>query len=344
MKNRNVLAFALSTLVVAGIFAGASKEKKAEGSAGPDIPKVINIGTQQIPNDENIAKAKKFFDDFGIPVNLREFESGASVVSALASGSIDLGLVGTTPAVTAISSDLGVELIWIHGVLGKSEALAVKNTSGINSVKDLAGTKIGVPFGSTAHYSLLSAFELNNLDAGTAEILDLQPADIYAAWQRGDINAAYVWDPTLTRLLTDGHLVITSEDLANQGAVTADVAVVRKEFGDKYPQLVAEYIKILSKAQTIYKNNPDEAVSILAGYFGISNEDSRNQIQGNVWLNAREQLSPQYLGTSGNPGAIAEALKKTADFLVKQQSIKESPGLAVFQKAVNPRYIELSLE
>jgi taurine transport system substrate-binding protein len=344
MKSKRAPVLLLTAALIPGIFWGCSKPAIQENKSAADLPEAINIGTQQIPNDESIAKAKQFFDDLGITVNLLEFESGASVVSALASGSLDLGLVGTTPAVTAISNDLGVELIWIHGILGKSEALAAKNNSGINSVKDLAGAKIGVPFGSTGHYSLLSALQLNGVDAKTVDILDLQPADIYAAWQRGDINAAYVWDPTLTKLLTDGKLIITSEDLAKEGALTADTEVVRKEFGDKYPQLVAEYIKVLSRGQDIYQNNPDEAASILAEYFDITVEDSKNQILGNVWLSAGEQLSPQYLGTSSSPGAIAEALKKTADFLVEQQSIREAPDFSVFQKAVNPRYIELSLE
>ncbi|MFP3091498.1 ABC transporter substrate-binding protein [Treponema sp. TIM-1] len=348
MKKRlNVpsLIFIVVMVTALGIFTGCSKKTADTGetSAAADLPTVVNIGTQQISNDESIAKAKHFFDDLGVTVNLREFESGASVVSALASGSIDLGLVGTTPAVTAISNNLGVEIIWIHGILGKSEALAVKNDSGIDSVSGLAGAKVGVPFGSTAHYSLLSALSLNNVDASLVTVLDMQPADIYAAWQRGDINAAYVWDPTLTKLLTDGKLIATSEDLAKLGAVTADIEVVRKEFGDKYPELVAEYIKILSKAQAIYHDNIDEAAAILADYFEITAEDSKNQILGNVWLSAREQLSPQYLGSSGNPGALAEALKKTADFLVEQQSIKAAPDISVFQKAVNPHYIDLSL-
>jgi taurine transport system substrate-binding protein len=346
MKKNLSLWLILIAFVALGFFTGCSKKPAVSKSASADanLPKTVNIGTQQIPNDESIAKAKHFFDDFGVTVNLREFESGASVVNALASGSIDLGLMGTTPAVTAISNNLGIEVIWIHGILGKSEALAVKNNSGINSISGLVGVKVGVPFGSTAHYSLLSALQLNNVDAASVSILDMQPADIYAAWQRGDINAAYVWEPTLAKLLTDGKLIVTSEDLAKEGAVTADIEVVRKEFGDKYPQLVAEYIKILSKAQDIYQDNVDEAASILADYFGITKEESKDQVLGNVWLSAREQLSPQYLGGSGKPGALPEALKKTADFLAEQQSIKKSPDISVFQKAVNPHYIELSLD
>ncbi|MDR1975711.1 MAG: aliphatic sulfonate ABC transporter substrate-binding protein [Campylobacteraceae bacterium] len=336
MKSLSVVLSIFALVVVLG---GCSK--KAEDTQKPSV---INIGTQQMPNDENIAKAKEYFKELGVEVKLLEFDSGAAVISALASGGIDVGLVGTTPATTAISKDIGVELIWIHSILGKSEALAVKNSAKIDTIKDLSGKKVATPFGSTGHYSLLSALALEGVDASGVTILDLQPKDIFAAWKRGDIDAAYVWDPVLSTLLEDGKILISSEDLAKQGVITADVEIVNREFGKKYPNLIASYIKILSKAQDECRTDFDGTVETLAKYFQISKEDSKTQILGNVWLSAKEQLDKEYLGTSGNPGNLALSLKKTADFLEQQKSIAASPELSVFQKAINPRYIELSLE
>ncbi|MDR2790821.1 MAG: aliphatic sulfonate ABC transporter substrate-binding protein [Campylobacteraceae bacterium] len=328
-------------LVILSIFTVLSADSN---KVSAEKPSVVRIATQQMPNDENIAKAKKYFNNIGVEVRLSEFDSGAAVVNAIASGSVDIGLVGTTPATTAISKNLGVELIWIHGILGKSEALAVKNSANIKSVKDLKGKKAAAPFGSTGHYSLLSALELNGLKASDVTILDLQPKDIFAAWKRGDIDAAYVWDPVLTSLLDEGSVLLTSEDLAKAGVVTADVEIVNAKFGKKYPHIVAEYIKALSKAQDDYRNDFDGTVKTLAKYFQISEADSKTQILGNVWLSAEEQLGGKYLGASGKVGEIALALKKTADFLEKQKSIEKAPPLEVFQKAINPLYIELSLK
>ncbi|MDR2099339.1 MAG: aliphatic sulfonate ABC transporter substrate-binding protein [Campylobacteraceae bacterium] len=336
MNSRFLLIF-LSIFTITALSADSSKVLTEKSS-------VVRIATQQMPNDENIAKAKKYFDAIGVDVKLLEFDSGAAVVNAIASGSIDIGLVGTTPAATAISKNLGVELIWIHGVLGKSEALAVKNSANIKSIKDLKGKKAAAPFGSTGHYSLLSALELDGLKPSDVTILDLQPKDIFAAWKRGDIDAAYVWDPVLTSLLDDGFILLTSEDLAKDGVITADVEVVSAKFGKKYPNVVAEYIKALSKAQDDYHNDFNGTIKTLAKYFQISETDAKAQILGNVWLNAKEQLDSKYLGKRGKIGDIALALKKTADFLEKQKSIEKAPPLEVFQKAVNPLYIELSLE
>jgi taurine transport system substrate-binding protein len=332
------------TFVLFGLYQVENVAARGAQSAQATAPKVINIGTQQMPNDENIAKAKNYFASIGVEIKLLEFDSGSAVVNALVSNSIDLGLMGSTPATTAIANNLPVEVIWIHGILGKSEALVAKNSAAISSIPELAGKKVATPFGSTAHYSLLSALELNGVSSNSLTILDMQPKDIFAAWQRGDIDAAYVWDPVLGSLQADGVVITTSEQLAEQGVITADLEVVNKNFGAKYPAIVASYIKVMSKAQDDYRNNIDDAIASQAKYFNISEEESKKQILGNVWLSARQQLEAPYLGTSGQPGELAKALKKTADFLVAQKSITSAPELAVFQKAINPKYIELSLE
>ncbi|MDT5326803.1 MAG: taurine transport system ATP-binding protein [Mycobacterium sp.] len=56
---------------------------------------------------------------------------------------------------------------------------------------------MGTPFASTAHYSLLAALAQNQLSASDVRLVDLQPQAILAAWERGDIDAACTWLPTL---------------------------------------------------------------------------------------------------------------------------------------------------
>ena len=83
------------------------------------------------------------------------------------------------------------------GLIGQAEALVARNGSGIEKVADLVGKKVAVPFVSTTHYSLLAALKHWGVDPQAVEILNLRPPEIAAAWQRGDIDAAYVWDPAL---------------------------------------------------------------------------------------------------------------------------------------------------
>ncbi len=322
----------------------ADSTETQESAPAAELPEKVVIGTQEMPNDEGIAKALDYFtQEMGVPVELVKFDSGRDVNTAIASGSIDFGLLGSCPASLAISQDLGVEFIWIHEVLGSVESLVARADAGINSLSDLKGKTVATPFASTAHFSLLKAIESAGLDQSDVKILDMQTSEIFASWENDEIDAAYIWEPTLSQL-GDAKTVTTSGDMAELGFMTSNVEIVRKEFADQYPELVAAYIRALNKSVKMYQEDNETAVSTIADVMELSTEDAKFQMSGSSWLNAAEQLSAEYMGTSDAKGAIVQNLYDTAVFLKDQGSIKEVPELSVFEEAVNPKYIEMATE
>ena len=115
-------------------------------------------------------------------IDWRKFDSGADVIAAIASGSVDIGYVGSSPLAAAASRELPIQTIFIVGLIGESEALVARNGAGIEKVADLAGKKVAVPFVSTTHYSLLAALKHEGVDPKSVEILNLRPPEIAAAW------------------------------------------------------------------------------------------------------------------------------------------------------------------
>jgi taurine transport system substrate-binding protein len=299
------------------------------------VPAKIRIGYQVIPNAELLAKAKglvkKAFPNSVI--EYKSFDSGRDVNTAFAANGIDIGVAGSVPTSVGISKGLPYKVFFINDVIGKAEALIAKNN--ISSIKDLKGKKIATPFGSTAHFSLLNVLKLENIKPSEVTILDLQPPDIVAAWKRGDIDAAYVWQPNLTRLIDDGgKILITSADLAEKGVVTADLGLVSKEFLKQYPDAVKKYVDVLNQATEEYRKDPNAAAQALANELKISPEDSKVASSEIIWLTSTEQKDPKYLGTQGTPGNLAKILKESADFLVTQKTIPSSPNLEVFQENI----------
>ena len=277
-----------------------------------------------------------------VSVEIVEFSSGKDVNTAMAAGSIDFGLEGSCPASLAIAQDLGVELIWIHEVLGDVESLVAKGTSGINTVADLKGKKVAVPFASTAHFSLLKAMENAGLSASDVTVLDMQPDKIYASWNSGDIDAAYIWEPTLSQL-SNKKTVIISGELAKAGYMTSNVEVVRTKFAEAHPDIVAAYVKALDKSVSMYKNDESTAIKTIAEAMELTEDNAKFQMSGSTWLTGSEQISSTYLGTSSAKGAVVQNLYDTAEFLKTQGSITKVPDKSVFEKAVNPKYIETAL-
>jgi taurine transport system substrate-binding protein len=204
---------------------------------------------------------------------------------------------------------------------------------------------VAAPFGSTTHYHLLVAFKVFGLDPRKATVLDLQPPDMLAAWQRGDIDAGFVWEPTLIKMKeAGGEILVTSKQLADKGFITADVAVVRTAFAQKYPAFVQTYVANLSKAVDFYRKNEAEAARLQAKEFKLPEAEMARQMKTMIMLNGKEQLGAKYLGTCQKRGQLVKALKDTADFLKQEKRIKDAPPTATFEKGVNPCYLERAMK
>ncbi|HXG04599.1 MAG TPA: aliphatic sulfonate ABC transporter substrate-binding protein [Candidatus Binatia bacterium] len=333
MRNRGWLVALTAVLLAVAMVAPSRAQSR---------PEKITIAYQVIPNGEIVAKALGWHEkELGVRIDWKQFDSGRDVNTAMVAGSVDIGLVGSSPAAAGIASGIPYDVIWIYDVIADNEALVVRKGRGIKSVKDLAGKKVAAPFGSTTHYHLLVAFKVFGLDPRKATILDMQPPDMLAAWQRGDLDAGFVWEPTLIKMKeAGGEILLSSRVLADKGFLTADVAVVRRAFAERYPDLVVRYVRTLSRAVDLYRAEPREAARAVAKEFGIPEAEAERQMKTMIHLNGREQLGDKYLGTSARRGGLARALKDTADFLVTQKTIRSAPPLSAFEKAVNPSFIE----
>lgn len=330
-----VLALAASGIAGCGSSGSSGSSASASsGSAASGKPDQVVIGTLDLVNGDLIAQYENWYEDeLGVPVKIVKFDSGKDINNALASGSIDIGQEGTSPAALAIANGIDIEVFWIGDVIGSAETLVARNGSGIESVKDLVGKKVATPFASTAHYSLLNALKLAGVDENDVDIIDMQTDKINAAWQTDDIDAAYVWYPVLQELLQNGTAIIDSGQLAEQGVVTADTNVVSREFAQAYPDIVTKFTEIELKANDVINNDSDKAAEEIASELEISKDEAAQQITGFSYLTADEEID--YLDNS-----FAQTLKDTADFLVEQKSISSAPDLSEFEDRVTSEYVK----
>ena len=340
-----LLFLSCSALLFAACGSADSATDSSTASADGDLPDKVIIATLEMPNDEGIAKAEGYFEDeMGVLIEIVQFESGKAINQAMVSGAVDFGLTGSGSAVLGIASGIPIEMIWIHETLGSVEALAAKNALNATSLEDLKGKNIGVPFASTAHYSLLRAITASGFEETDFALIDLQPSDLFAAWQRGDIDAAYIWEPTLSELLADGNIVLHSGDVAEMGYMTANVEIVRSEFGEAYPEIVEKYIACIDKAVTLYREDPEQAIAIIAEQLNITEESAKLQMEGQNWISAEEQLDAANLGTSDAVGAMAATMFDMGQFYLDQGNITDLPSEADFAAGINTTYIEAYLD
>lgn len=168
------------------------------------------------------------------------------------------------------------------------------------------------------------------------QILNLAPPAITAAWQRGDIDATYVWDPALGVAKETGKVLITSGELSELGAPTFDAWIVRKDFAEKHPEIVRAFAKVTLDAYANYRKdpqawlaNPDNIAKVVK-LSGAKAEDIPLLLQGNVFPLAADQVT-----ALGAP--TTQAVSATAGFLKEQGKVdKVLPDYAPY---VSNQYI-----
>ena len=296
----------------------------------------VTIAYQTSAEPAKVAQADNAFEKLsGVKPDWRKFDSGASIVRALASGDVQIGNLGSSPLAVAASQQVPIEVFLLASKLGNSEALVVKKA--ITKPEDLIGKRIAVPFISTTHYSLLAALKHWGIKPGQVQILNLQPPAIIAAWQRGDIDGAYVWAPAVNELEKDGTVLTDSSKVGELGAPTLDVWVVRKDFADKHPEVVKAFAKSAIDAQRGYIDNPDkwlaqpENIRKLARLSGVPEADVPGLVKGNTYLTAEQQA--QELN-----GPVNKAIADTAQFLKEQGKV---PAVATdYSQYVTDRFVK----
>ena len=331
MKLKTLLAgLAVATLALAG----CSVDQPGQEADKP----TIRVGYQSFPSGDLIVKNNRWLEEALPDYNIKwtKFDSGADVNTAFIAKELDFGALGSSPVARGLSAPLNIpyKVAFVLDVAGDNEALVVRNGTGINTIAELKGKRIATPFASTAHYSVLAALNQNGLSPNDVQLVDLQPQAILAAWERGDIDAAYTWLPTLDQLRKTGKDLITSRQLAKDGKPTLDLGAVSNEFAGAHPEVVDIWRQQEARALELIHDDPAAAAKAIAAEIGLSPEDVAGQLKQGVYLTPAEVASTEWLGSEGKPGNIAANLQSASQFLTDQKQIPSAASLQTFQDAI----------
>ncbi len=306
-------------------------------------PKEVTIGYQDMVVPYRAAQeAKEIEKQTGYKVSWKQFGGGGEVIKAMASGAVQIGEVGSAGISAALSRGEPYELFWILDDIGDAEALVVKNGSGINTVADLKGKKIAMPFNSTTHFHTMVALEQAKVNPADVQILNMRPPEVRAAWQRGDIQATYIWDPVLAEVKKDGKVILTSGKLsAETGKATFDGYIVNKDWAKTNRDFMVKFVKVLAASDEQYRSNQakwtaDSAeVKAVAKWSGAKPEDVPAGMGLYRFPSLQEQTT-KWL--SGKDGIAAKALAATAQFQLSQKQVEKT--LPDYSVAVNSSYAQ----
>ena len=277
----------------------------------------------------------------GYKIAWKQFAGGGDVIKAMASGQVPLGEAGSSPITAAAAQGIDIQVIWILDDINNAEQLIASKKSGVKTLADLKGKKVATPFVSTAHYQLLFALNKAGVNPKEIQILNLRPPEIAAAWERGDLDATFIWEPVLSRVKADGTVVTSSAEIGKQGAPTFDGIIAHRTWAAANKDFVTAFVKMMADADADYRANAakyakgTDYAAAIAKVVGAKPDDVPAVLADYAFPTAAEQASDKWLGGGAN-GGVAKALANTAQFLLEQKRITELPK--DFGKFANPEF------
>jgi len=293
------------------------------------------IATQDTIGGSIVSKAEDYFTDtMGDGVEVKKFDAGRDINTALMSGSADFGNFGIVPTAVGLTSGNDFKVIYIECLIRNSEALVVREGSGIESIEDLAGQKVAVTMASSGHYGLMCALEDAGMTVDDITLVDMDPASTYAAWERGDIDAAYTWNPTLLRMASNGgKVIVTAGDLAEKGHQTINFHVVRTAFAEEHPETVAAYVKALGMGIALYNEDEEKALGIMAEYLEMTT-DQVKELMTDDYVLIHDQAD------AFGEDTVAQNILQVAEFLKDAGQIQDAKDLDFFKAAIDTSFVE----
>ncbi|OLP17048.1 transcriptional regulator [Leptolyngbya sp. 'hensonii'] len=257
---------------------------------------------------EHFLPQEKRYSNIHYQIQWCDFPTGAPIVEGLATGQLNIGILGDYPLLLSalqsqqseVCSTRLVSFVAINPD-GSCNAVIVPHASRLQQIEDLRGRVIAVPLRSSAHGMVLRSLNAANLledvtvaslkHGNAATLFDFeQAADGYAhfapfhdiACHRGQFR--YLTDRT-TEPLPAFYGVVVSGDLA-----------------DHYPDVVVAYLQALAAAQHWYDTTP-AAASLISRWTKLEAEIVHRILSGSQQTAtsgrffAEMQIRPDWLST-----------------------------------------------
>lgn len=326
----NIVAFAMVTC--ATTFASAQTAK----------PPAVTIGYLNLVNAQLLSKALGYHEKaMGVPVKWVRFDTGGQVNAAFAAKQLDFGSMGNPPAATGVTRDMAYEAVVVLNMLESVEGLVVKANKDIKSPKDLVGKRFAMPFGSTAYYVSMSMLRDAKIDPSSVTLIDMNPADALEAWKRDEIDAAYVWEPSLDKMVTSGgRMLVDSKEMGKRGLATWDISAVTTSFSASHPELVKAFVQSECAAIDFWIRDPEASAALVAKELSISLADAKRMMQGTGMVPCAKQTGPAYFGTTVAKGKFVDSLVDIAAFFKSTGRLPATKDREAYARFINPAYLE----
>jgi NitT/TauT family transport system substrate-binding protein len=227
-----------------------------------------------------VADAKDFYKKYDLKVSLQMFTDPALIPTAMASNSVDGGMLTYDQVIGSDAKGLKHKVVMPIDYSNGGDAIVA--TTAITKVSEFKGKKIGFNPLSPSDFLLSYALKKNGLSEKDFQAVPMTPESVPAAMASGGIPVGVTYEPSLSQILSMGdgkkfHVVFSSK---NAPGLIADVLVFDQKYIQAHPKEIKGLIEAYMDGMAYMKSHPDESAKIIGKAMGISGKEVMDQMKG----------------------------------------------------------------
>jgi NitT/TauT family transport system substrate-binding protein len=279
------------------------------------------------------------YKDVKYDIEWKNFTSGAPLTNEMVAGKLDIGSMADFPGSFngAAHEKAGKKSIFIAvlsgSTLGSGNGIVVPKASGVNSLAELKGKTISVPFASTSHGMLLRAIKAQGWDPEKDVNITTQAPEVAgSALQSNKVDAHADFVP-FAELFPHRGFARKIYDGSQAKAPTMHGSLVDADYAKKYPEIVVAYLRAAIEADRLIAAEPEKYSELIAKVTGIEAEVDY-LFHGPVGLQTRDfTWKPEYRQAVKTSIETLRLLKRTDKDLDVNAFIDDSYIRAAFKQS-----------
>ena len=206
------ITFVLVLALAAFLVMGSASAGLFDFLGGGD--NTVKIG--YLPSDHDaalfVADKQGLYADKNITTELVQFNNGGDLMTAMASGEVDVGYVGIAPVLSSVSKGVPVKVI--SSAQTEGSGIVVTKDSGINSAADLKGKSIATPGEASIQHVLLSYYlkknglSTNDLNISAMKVPSMNVPSMNDALKTKQIDGIITFQPYVSIAANDTSNVV----------------------------------------------------------------------------------------------------------------------------------------
>ena len=165
------------------------------GRQAAAAPLVIAVGDSPLFAPLQLAALEGYFSAEGLDVRVQACINGRRCLKYLTDGEAQVATAADTPMVLALHGGHRFDIVATFGTTSRDTTLVARADRGIQAPADLAGKRLGVVRGTSAHYFASVFLLVNSVPRDKVSLVFMDPNRGAEPLLRGEVDAAAFYRP-----------------------------------------------------------------------------------------------------------------------------------------------------